>query len=175
MRTWVWSMLLASSVASADDTALHARHLGEAATEPRLHLDGTALDPSNAEGGLMDRRATMLTLGPRARLSAEGQWWQTGLAPSMFTEDLRLHGWRASTELSYDLGPFRIGVNASMERDRDSTHRMVGLFAYRSFRLSHWMHAWIVLGVAFEQWASADQPGTKQGLNVGLALGTTFR
>ncbi len=93
----------------------------------------------------------------------------------MFADDLRIHGWRAGAELSYDLGPFRIGVNASMERNGDSTHRMVGLFAYRTFRITHWMRAWIVLGVALEQWAVAGQPGTRQGTNVGLALGTTFR
>jgi hypothetical protein len=117
----------------------------------------------------------LLDLGPRARLVAEGKWWQTGLAPSMFAEDLRLHGWRASAELSYDLGPFRVGVNASMERVGDSSHRMVGLFAFRTFRLSRWMHAWIVFGVSFEQWAGTGPNAGKQGLNVGLSLGTTFR
>lgn len=123
----------------------------------------------------MDGRAALLDLGARARISAEGTWWQTGLAPSMFSDDLRNHGWRASAELSYDLGPFRVGMNASLTRDAESTHRMVGLFAYRTFRLSRWMNAWIVFGVALEQWQVANQPDTARGVNMGVTIGTTFR
>ena len=37
---------------------------------------------------------------------------------------------------------FRVGVNASLTREGDGTHRAVGLFAYRTFRLSRWMHRW---------------------------------
>jgi hypothetical protein len=186
MRTWVlpaWILpagLLASSAARADDGTLRMRRAGEVQTEPLLHLDATTPMPEDAEGGIVDRHGGLFDLGPGARLSAEGKWWQTGLAPSMFSDDLHTNGWRASAELSYDLGLFRVGVNASMARirdssQRDSTHRMVGLFAYRTFRLSHWMQAWIVLGIAVEHWDGTGQPGTKQGVNMGLALGTTFR
>jgi hypothetical protein len=176
VRPWPLLVLLASAVASADDrsTAIRVRHTDDDPAEPRLHLDATTLDRANAEGGLVDGRSPLFALGPRARFAAEGRWWQTGLAPSTFATDLRVHGWRAGAELSYDLGPFRIGVNASMTRTADGSHRMVGLFAYRTFRLSHWMHAWILLGVAYEQWQVAGVAG-KQGVNVGLALGTTFR
>ncbi|HEY5924571.1 MAG TPA: hypothetical protein VIV11_22990 [Kofleriaceae bacterium] len=169
MRTWVLSLVLASSVASADDTTIRMRRHGEAATEPWLHLDAIMPNPADAEGGLMDGRAVRLDLGPRARFSAEGKWWQSGLAPSMFAEDLHSHGYRAAAELSYDLGPFHVGVNASMGRVGDSTQRMVGLFAFRTFRLSRWMHAWITFGVAFEQ------TGSRQGTTIGLTFGTTFR
>jgi len=173
MRTCVWALLLVSSVAAADPTIRVRRH-GEAQPEPWLHLDATIVDSGAAEGGLVDGRAVLVEVGPRARLSAEGKWWQTGLAPSMFAEDLEHHAWRASAELSYDLGPFRVGLNASIGREGDSTHRMVGLFAYRTFRLSRWMHAWIVFGVAYEQWDGVG-PGPRRGLNTGLSLGTTFR
>jgi hypothetical protein len=167
-------LLLGSSAAFADETTIRMRGLGEHQAEPLLHLDATMLDPTNAEGGIVDSRSILIALGPRARFAAEGKWWQTGLAPSMLAADLDIHGWRAGAELSYDLGPFRVGINASMTRAGDTSHRMVGLFAYRTFRLSRWMHAWIVLGVALEQWRDAS-PGTRQGVAVGLSLGTTFR
>lgn len=183
MRRCVWSVLVvavAASAAAADDgTSIRMRRLGETQTEPLLHLDATMPDRADAEGGIMDGRAAVLDLGPRARLAAEGKWWQTGLAPSMFSEDLPFSGWRAGAELTYDLGPFRVGVNAAMTRERDqagdSTHRMVGLFAYRTFRLSRWMHAWIVFGVALEQWSGTAFQRPQQGVNVGLSVGTTFR
>jgi hypothetical protein len=172
VRTWPWLVLLASSAVSADDlgTAIRVRHADDEPTEPRLHLDATTLDRANAEGGIVDGRSVLFALGPRARFAAEGRWWQSGLASSM----LQAHGWRAGAELSYDLGPFRVGLNASLTRAEDGSHRMVGLFAYRTFRLSHWMHAWIVLGVAYEQWQGIGVAG-RQGTTVGLALGTTFR
>ena len=176
MRTPFWlPVLLVAQTASADDaTSIRVRRLGEAQPEPWLHLDATMLDRAEAEGGISDGRAMQLDLGPRARFAAEGKWWQTGLAPSMFAEDLQINGWRASAELSYDLGPFRVGMNASLSQTGDSSHRMIGLFAYRTFRLSRWMHAWIMLGVAYEQWdRGASAP--RQGMHVGLSLGTTFR
>lgn len=175
MRTWVLPILLASSVAFADETTIRMRRHAEDPAEPLLHLDTATPNPADAEGGIVDGRATILDLGRRARIGVEGTWWQTGLAPSMFSEDLRNHGWRASAELSYDLGPFRVGINASLTRDAESTHRMVGLFAYRTFRLSRWMTAWIVLGLALEQWDDAGETTPKQGVNMGLTIGTTFR
>jgi hypothetical protein len=93
----------------------------------------------------------------------------------MFADDLRNHGWRIGAELSYDLGLFSVGVNASMTRDGDSAHRMVGLFAFRTFRLSRWMRAWIMLGVGAEQWEGGPFSAPRQGTMVGLTLGTTFR
>jgi hypothetical protein len=178
VRTAVLVVILVSivsTVASADDTTrIRMRRHGEAQAEPWLHLDATTLDSARAEGGLIDGRAAILDLGPRTRLAAEASWWQTGLAPSMFAEDLGVSGWRASAELSYDLGPFRIGMNASMSRNGDNSHRMIGLFAFRTFRLSRWMHAWIMVGVAYEQWDVGRQPPLG-GTRVGLSLGTTFR
>jgi hypothetical protein len=157
----------------AADSILTRYRLGEQpADEPLLHLDLTPL-AADAEGGKMDGRVAVLDLGPRARLTAEGRWWQTGLAPSHFGEDLPYGGWRAAAELSYDLGPFRIGVTASLTRDGETSHRAVGLFAYRTFRLSRWMQAWILLGVAYEQWNIGGQP--RSGTTAGLSIGTTFR
>lgn len=178
MRTWVWSVFLASSTAFADDPTIRVRESTEGATEPAtepwLHLDAIAPDSVDAEGGIVRRRGVLFDLGPRAHLSAEGKWWQTGLAPSLFAEDLLVRGWRASAELSYDPGPFRLSVNASMGRVGDATHRTVGLFAYRTFHFSHWMHAWIVLGFALEQWDGSGPLPTGRSWTTGLMLGTTF-
>jgi hypothetical protein len=172
MRVWLASLWLASSVAAADDGALRLRELGPDRAEPWLHLDATMLDPTVAEGGNVDRRGVVLDLG-RMRWAAAGMWWQTGLSPSIVATDLTVHGWRAAAELSYDLGPFRVGVNASLQREGDFSHRVVGLFAYRTFRLSRWMHAWIVLGLAFDQLKGDGL--ARQGVTAGLSLGTTFR
>jgi hypothetical protein len=171
VRVWLASVVLASSVAAADDGALRVRELGPDRVEPWLHLDATVLDPTVGEGGKVDRTGVVLDVG-RLRWAAEGMWWQSGLSPSVVTKDLTIHGWRAAAEVSYDLGPFRVGVNASLTREGDS-RRVVGLFAYRTFRLSRWMRAWIVLGIAFEQ-LQADGLA-KQGVTTGLSLGTTFR
>jgi hypothetical protein len=153
---------------------LRVHRLDEAQAEPWLHLDATRILSPDTEGATVDGQVALLDLGPRARVAVEGKWWQSGLAPSRFAEDLQTNGWRASAELSYDLGPFRIGLNASMGRIGDSSHRMIGLFAYRTFRLSRWMRAWIVLGVAYEQWDVGSGP-RGGGVTMGLTLGTTFR
>ena len=94
------------------------------------------------------------------------------LPPSMFDTEQLVQGWRAG-ELSYDVGLFRIGVSAAMTHDGDLEQRRIGLFAYRTFRLSRWMHAWVMLGIAFEQ--TQIGPGARQGVTTGLWLGTTFR
>jgi hypothetical protein len=176
MRTRVSCIVLASlaSSAAADDTtSIHMHRRGEAHAEPLLHLDAALPNPADAEGGINDGRSVLIDLGPRIRLGAEGKWWQSGLAPSMFAEDLPIKGWQAGAELSYDLGPFSVGINASMGRVGDTSHRMAGLVAFRTFKLSRWMTAWIVLGFAFEQF---DTPGQRrQGTTAGITLGTTFR
>ena len=174
MRALLVVLLLAGAAAHADDTtSIRWRRVDELPRgEPLLHLDITPL-AADAEGGSSEGHASMLDIGPRARLAVEGRWWKSGLAPSMFEADLENHGWRAAAELSYDLGPFSVGVNASMMRNGDSSHRAVGLFAFRRFRLSRWMHAWILLGFAYEQYD--DPNGRRSGTTAGFSIGTTFR
>jgi hypothetical protein len=174
MRTWAVLVLLSCADAYADETMLHMRRLDDAPNEPLLHLDIMPLS-AEAEGGIMDSRTATVRLGPRARFSAEGRWWQSGLAPSMFAEDLNVHGWRVGAELTYDLGPFSVGINASLDQVGSSSHRAVGLFAFRTFRLSRWMHAWIVLGISYEQWAGTGTLGPRSGVTTALSVGTTFR
>ena len=163
-----------ASVARADDGALHVHMVHEEEADgPLLHLDVVELDPTIGTGGLSDGKQVALSLGPHARLAAEGKWWQTGLAPSGFASDLPDHGWRAGGELSYDFGWFSLGMNVSMTHDITGSHRMVGLFAYKRFNLSRWMHAWIALGLSFDRYD--DTRGTRSGTTLGLSLGTTFR
>src|SRR5690348_4301589 len=116
MRTWVWLAVLVSGVASADPapgdtahadtepddtsgtTSIRVRRLTELPPEGFLHLDALRPTAALGAGGIVDGRAIAIDLGPRARLSAEGTWWQTGLSPSVFAEDLRDHGWRTAAE-----------------------------------------------------------------------------
>lgn len=175
MRTGVWLALLVNGVASADPddtTSIRVHRLTELPPEGLLHLD--ALRPIPA-GGIVDARATVIDLGLRVRVTAEGASWQTGLAPSMFADDLRDHGWRAAAELSYRLGPFRVGLDAAIDESIGGSHRMLGLFIYRRFDLSRWMHAWIALGLSFDAWSSPGMSAPQQSATVGLSLGTTFR
>ena len=180
MRRFVWLLVLVPSVAAADEDngkpGIRVRRLDAPPTdEPLLHLDPNLFDTASAEGGVVAGQSAVIDLGPRARFAAQGTWWQTGLSPSMFAEDLTLHGWQAAGELSYDLGWFRIGINASLGRYGDLSHRMVGLFAYKTFRLSRWMNAWIALGLGWEQWSTPALAAPRQGTTVGLSIGTTFR
>jgi hypothetical protein len=169
---WGCALIVVSTLAHADDTtSIRVRRLESTPGEPLLHLTPLAAD---AEGGLVDREAIVLEIGPRARLTAEGTWWQSGLAPSTFSTELETHGWRAAAELSYDLGPFSVGVNASLTRDGDSSHRAVGLFAYRKFRFSRWTQLWIMFGVSYEQFEFANG-ASQSGTNIGLKIGGTFR
>ena len=166
-----WLLLLAS-VASADD-GLHVRMLHEEpSSEPLLHLDATLIDPSM--GSPSQSQSVQLALGSRARFAAEGKWWENSLSPSVYAIDVHDRGWRAGGELSYDLGWFSVGINASMTRDISGSHRMVGLFAFKRFNLSRWMHAWIALGLSFDTY---DEPNAapRSGTTIGLSLGTTFR
>lgn len=164
-------ILLLPALAAADPE-VRARHLTEADSEPQLHLDPTMFDESI--GGVGGGQRALWQVGPRARVAAEGNWWGTALSPTIFAEDTTLNSWRANLELSYDLGPFKIGMNAQLGKEGELTHRMVGLFAYRTFRLSRWMHAWIVLGASYDQWNREGEP-TLTGGRIGISIGTTFK
>jgi len=178
-------LVLVPSVAGADgddDAAppgIHVRGLDAPPTdEPLLHLNPNLFDTA-ADGGVVAGEGAKLDLGPHARLAAQATWWQTGLSPGILADDIQLgphiNGWQAAAELSYDLGWFRLGVNASLGRYGDLSHRMVGLFAYRTFKLSRWMNAWIALGLSWEQWDTPALAGPQRGTTVGLSIGTTFR
>ena len=137
-----------------------------------LHLDTTPL-AAEAEGGIVDRDGVALDIGP-VRIAGEGTWWQSGLAPSLFAADLSTNGWRAAGELSIDLGWFRAGANASYSRTSyDLVHKTRGLFIAKTFDLSRWMHAWIMLGLSDEEWQLGHE--VERGRSIGLTLGTTFR
>jgi hypothetical protein len=161
VRTCLWPLLLASATASADDLRLR---FDEQPREPLLHLD--LFDPAIADGTVADHAAVAFALGSRVRFAADGSWWQAG-------SNTATHGWRAGGELSYDLGAFRLGLATSLTRDGETSRRLLGLFAYRTFHLSRWMHAWIALGLTFEQ--TQDPRDAYQATTLGLSLGTTFR
>ncbi len=165
-------MLLFAGVASADDSSLHVRMHAEHDTGPLLHLDATLIDPSM--GSPTERQGVELSLGPRARFAAEGSWWENGLSPSVYAIDVHDRGWRGAAELSYDLGWFSIGANVSLTQDITGSHRTLGLFAYKKFNLSRWMHAWIALGLSFDSYQEPNAP-PRSGTTIGISLGTTFR
>ncbi len=95
--------------------------------------------------------------------------------PALHLDLPELHSSHAATERSYQLGPFRLAMTASIDQLGDGSRRVVGLFAYRPFRLSRWMHAWIGLGIWFEQIHDPGVALDQQGVTVGITLGTTFR
>ncbi len=113
MRTWACSLALSLATATAHaDATIRWRRLDEVRRDAPLLRSDTLPVAADAASGLVDSHGTVLELGPRARLTAEGRWWQSGLAPSAFAPDLEEHGWRAAAELTYDLGPFSVGIDA---------------------------------------------------------------
>lgn len=174
---------VAADVADVDDdAAVTGSRERWASPEPQLHLD--FVPPVNAEGpGASARHRTgVWDLGPRARLAVQGDWWKAPLTPQVpgpdDFDDLTL-GWQAATELSYDLGPFRIGANLAVGhvdgRFERGTYQIVGVAIFRTFELSRWMHAWISLGVGRQQWVGSPPPGEADATVIGLSIGTTFR
>jgi len=171
VRRGVW-LLLVAKVASADDGSLHVRMLHEQPDdEPVLHVDPTLIDPSI--GNASETQSVQLAIGPRARFAAQGTSWVAGLSPDDAI-DAHDHGYRGAAELSYDLGWFSIGANVSLTDDITGSHRTAGLFAFKKFRLSRWMHAWIAIGLSFDRYD--DTRGVpRSGTTLGISLGTTFR
>src|SRR6185312_11046712 len=103
------------------------------------------IDPSM--GNPSQTQSVQLAIGPRARFAAEGTTWQAGLSPDDAI-DVHDRGFRGAAELTYDLGWFSLGANVSLTNDLTGSHRTAGLFAYKKFKLSRWMHAWIALGLS---------------------------
>jgi hypothetical protein len=184
VRAPSWILLLACSSAYADETSgitANARHRWEHQQEPLLHLD--EILPVNAEGvgARTERETHVLDLGPRARMALESEWWKSTLTPQLFGPDVDdiARGWHATYELSYDLGWFRLGANLSVgevdTRYERGMYQILGVSAYRTFRISRWMLAWISVGVWRQQWFGAPPPGESNSTTVGLSLGATFR
>lgn len=176
MRSWLWLVALVGGAtpARADDalTVRVRRAAEQDPGDPMLHLDVTPL-AAEAEGGIIDREGTAIEIGP-VRIAGEGTWWESGLAPSRFAEDLPTSAWRVGGELSVDLGWFRVGANASYSRTSyDGVHKTRGLFIAKTFDLSRWMHAWIMIGLSSEEWQVGHD--VERGLSIGISVGTTFR
>lgn len=176
MRSWLWGLVLVGGTGPvhADDalTVRVRRAAEQDPGEPMLHLDATPL-AAEAEGGIVVREGTVIDIGP-VRIAGEGTWWESGLAPSRFGEDLSTSAWRVAGELSVDLGWFRVGANASYSRTSyELVHKTKGLFIAKTFDVSRWMHAWIMLGLSDEEWQLGHE--VQRGRTIGVSIGTTFR
>lgn len=185
MRSSGWLVLLTCSTARADDElpelGMRTPVRWEQQHEPVLHLDPIPPPATEGLGGETDRATSVIELGPRARLVGEGERWKSSLTPQAFgpeIDDLS-RGWRASYELSYDLGLFRVGASIGAghvdSRFERGTYRVVSLAAYRTFRLSRWMLAWISLGIGHQDWFGNPPPGEANATTATLSIGTTFR
>lgn len=148
--------------------------------EPLLHLDPIPPLATEGVGGQTAREAHVLDLGPNARLVGEGEWWKASLSPITFGPDIddMARGWRAGYALSYDLGLFKVGASVQYghvdSRYERGTYRVVGIAAYRTFRLSRWMLAWIALSAGHQEWLGVPPPGESNSSSVMLSVGTTF-
>lgn len=128
-----------------------------------LASGAASADPASADPASIDVRR-LTELPPEGLLRLDARELAIDLSP------------RASTaQLSYDLGWFRVGVGAAIDDGIAGSHRMIGLFAYRTFDLSRWMHAWISLGLTFDEWTFPGTALREHDVTVGLSLGTTFR
>jgi hypothetical protein len=126
--------------------------------------------------------ARIVERGP-ARVAVRGSSWtceQALLHAPGVHLDVPARGWETGLDLSYDLGPFRLGghltqgfVDSAYAR---GAYRDVGISISRTFTLSRWMHAWISLGVSRRNWLDEKPPpGETEGTTLMLSVGTTFR
>jgi hypothetical protein len=186
MRSCVVGLLLcATAVATADDdtpsiTVRSERFVRD--EEPLLRLDYEPSVASQSPGAAVDGDAIAIDLGRYVRVSGEGEWWQSSPPAPFFgpAVDDAARGWRAGGHLSVDLGLFRVGASVAYGhvdgRYQRGTYRVVGISAYRTFRLSRWMLAWIALGLGKQTWLGGDAPpGERNQTTATLSIGTTFR
>ena len=107
----------------------------------------------------------------------------SALPDSMFgpSDDVNTsRGWRAATQLTYDLGPFKLGASVAVNhvdsRFERGTYAFVGVSLYRTFRLSRWNIGWIALTLGRQQWFGAMPPnGEANATTASLNIGMTFR
>ncbi|HEY5947901.1 MAG TPA: hypothetical protein VIV40_20515 [Kofleriaceae bacterium] len=185
MRPLAWIVVLAGGIAYADDAiTVHARVRSEEQTEPLLHLDYSLPVVSEGLGGAKDGEQTVIDIGPRARIAMGSEWWKSSLAPiplgaaDLGADDMS-RGWLAAYELSYNLGPFRLGANMGMgrvdSRYERGSYRVMGVSVSRQFRLSRWVLAWISLGIGQQTWQGQPPPGEANNTTAMLRFGFTFR
>jgi hypothetical protein len=185
VRRLAWVGLLASSTALADEgITVRMRTRGEVDREPLLHLEYNLPLDTEGLGGAKDSAHTVIDVGNRARIVMGGDWWKSSLTPyavgaSELGADDIARGWRGGLELSYDLGPFRVGANAVLghvdsQYERGS-YRLLGVSISRTFRLSRWMRGWISLGIGQQQWYGKPPNGEANNTTATLSIGTTFR
>lgn len=188
VRSPAWLMVVACSAAHADDGA--ATHPDDGTeislrASPRLELpDGPLLQHDwaprwQAAGAAVDHEARIVDLGRGVRLAAEGKWWTTEPLSPLSGLDGNQHAWRTAYELSYDLGPFRLGAHVGAGqldgRFERGSYRFAGMTVTRTLRLSPWMLAWISLSAGLEQWSGLPAPARASSTEVKLTVGTTFR
>jgi hypothetical protein len=146
---------------------------------PLLHLDDLP-GPRAQTAGDVDRESWVLDRGRGLRIAADGTWWSATPSTSLVRGSQGVaHGWHGGAELSYDLGPLRIGAHAGVGQVDDwfehGSYRFAGLSVYRTFILSRWMVAWISLRAELRQWAGTPPPGETSSGSIKLSVGTTFR
>ena len=154
----------------------------EGEPEPLLHIDPTLVPRLEGLGAVEQTRETVLPIGAKARAVFEGAWWEND------DRDLRHplidvpgRGWRTSLRLQRELGPLTLVLGAALA-DVDSRYGSgryydVGIGIGRTFKLSRWMTAWIMLTAGRRHWLT-DRPIAGEPIDdttVMLTFGTTFR
>jgi hypothetical protein len=185
MRSVAWMVVLASGTATADDVTTGIRlrepRTWEQQQESLLHLDYVPPARSEGPGTITDRDTLILDLGSRVRIAAQGEWWKSSDTPQLLGPEIEdtARGWRAVYELSFDLGPFRVGGHLGRGRVdgrfQHGSYNTEGVSVSRAFRLSRWMNAWVSLGVERQTWMGKPPPGEANSTTIGLTIGTTFR
>ncbi len=196
MRWLVVAWLLVAGAAYADDAMeLRTQTLFEKSREPLLHLDPVSL-PSLAGLGTREdtHERSMMQLGEHTWLELEGVHWTNQERDRRFTNDETTpeRGYSAGVRLSTDVGPFQLSLLARVgEIDSQQSllaqrltgerpfapgrYYEVGVTIGKTKKLSRWMTAWVALTAGYRAWIGEPPPGERDGGQLMLTLGTTFR
>lgn len=197
MRGLVVVAVLVAGVAHADEAAeLHAQALFDKSNEPLLHIDPIALPSLSGLGTREDtHERTMMQVGERTWLELEGVHWTNQDKDRRITNDETTpeRGWSAAARLSHDFGAFEIGLLARLgaidsqqsllsdrlagdsQRYAPRSYYDLGLTIGKSKKLSRWRTAWIALTLGYRGWLGQPPGAERDGGQVMLSIGTTFR